>query len=192
MLQLQRNGEWKRGRELLIESIRHDDPELLPFIQSLAEHVEQRAPRTAVFMVANPDTVPQALMHNLKHNCVLHEQNVILSVVFHERAYIEGEEAVVVTPLAEGFWRVCINYGFMNVADIPKALQICESHGIDLEPMRTSYFVSRETVVPTRGDGMWQWRERLFAAMSRNAGSVVEFFKIPNNAVIELGTRVQI
>ncbi len=183
---------WKRGRELLIDSIRHDDPELLPFIQSLAEHVEQRAPRTAVFMVANPDTVPQALMHNLKHNCVLHEQNVILSVVFHERAYIEGDEVVAVTPLAEGFWRVCVNYGFMNVPDVPHALKRCEAHGIDLEPMRTSFFVSRETVVPTRGDGMWQWRERLFAAMSRNAGSVVEFFKIPNNSVIELGTRVQI
>ena len=183
---------WKRGRELLIDSIRHDDPELLPFIQSLASHVDTRAPRTAVFMVANPDTVPQALMHNLKHNCVLHEQNVILSVMFHERAYVEGDEAVVVTPLADGFWRVCINYGFMNVPDVPAALKRCEHHGIELEEMRTSYFVSRETVVPTRGDGMWQWRERLFAAMSRNAGSVVEFFKIPNNAVIELGTRVQI
>ena len=183
---------WKRGRELLIESIRHDDPELLPFIQSLAEHVEQRAPRTAVYMVANPDTVPQALMHNLKHNCVLHEQNVILSVVFHERAYIEGDDVVVVTPLADGFWRVCVNYGFMDQPDVPRELQRCTVHGIDLEPMRTSFFVSRETVVPTRGDGMWQWRERLFAAMSRNAGSVVEFFKIPNNSVIELGTRVQI
>jgi KUP system potassium uptake protein len=183
---------WKRGRELLIDSIRHDDPELLPFIESLARHVDQRAPRTAVFMVANPDTVPQALMHNLKHNCVLHEQNVILSVVFHDRAYVEPDEAVVVTPLAEGFWRVSINYGFMNLADIPAALAHCAAHGIDLEPMRTSYFISRETVVPTRGDGMWQWRERLFAAMSRNAGSVVEFFKLPNNSVIELGTRVQI
>ena len=183
---------WKRGRELLIESIRHDDPELLPFIQSLAEHVEQRAPRTAVYMVANPDTVPQALMHNLKHNCVLHEQNVILSVVFHERAYVEGDDVVSVTPLADGFWRVCVNYGFMDLPDIPRELQRCAVHGIDLEPMRTSFFVSRETVVPTRGDGMWQWRERLFAAMSRNAGSVVEFFKIPNNSVIELGTRVQI
>jgi len=183
---------WKRGRELLIDSIRHDDPELLPFIQSLAQHVDQRAPRTAVFMVANPDTVPQALMHNLKHNCVLHEQNLILSVVFDERAYVEGPEAVVVTPLAEGFWRVTITYGFMNLPDIPAALKTCERHGIDLEPMRTSYFVSRETVVPTRGDGMAQWRERLFAAMSRNAGSVVEFFKLPNNSVIELGTRVQI
>ena len=183
---------WKRGRELLIESIRHDDPELLPFIQSLAEHVEQRAPRTAVFMVSNPDTVPQALMHNLKHNCVLHEQNVILSVVFDERAYVEGADAISVTPLAEGFWRVSIAYGFMNLPDIPASLKACEAHGIDLEPMRTSYFVSRETVVPTRGDGMAQWRERLFAAMSRNAGSLVEYFKLPNNSVIELGTRVQI
>jgi KUP system potassium uptake protein len=183
---------WKRGRELLIDSIRQDDPELLPFIESLARHVDQRAPRTAVYMVANPDTVPQALMHNLKHNCVLHEQNVILSVVFQERAYIEHSEGVVVTPLADGFWRVCINYGFMNVPDVPAALARCASHGIELEPMRTSYFISRETVVPTRGNGMWQWRERLFATMSRNAGSVVEFFQLPNNSVIELGTRVQI
>jgi KUP system potassium uptake protein len=183
---------WKRGRELLIESIRHDDPELLPFIESLAKHVDQRAPRTAVYTVANPDTVPQALMHNLKHNCVLHEQNVILSVVFHERAYIEHSDGVVVTPLADGFWRVCVNYGFMNIPDVPAALARCASFGIDVDPMRTSYFISRETVVPTRGNGMWQWRERLFATMSRNAGSVVEFFKLPNNAVIELGTRVQI
>jgi KUP system potassium uptake protein len=123
---------------------------------------------------------------------VLHEQNVILSVVFDERAYVEGDEVLVVTPLAEGFWRVSISYGFMNLPDIPTSLKACEAHGIDLEPMRTSYFVSRETVVPTRGDGMAQWRERLFAAMSRNAGSVVEFFKLPNNSVIELGTRVQI
>ena len=183
---------WKRGRELLLESIRKDDPELQPFIEALSAEVTQRAPRTAVYTVANPDTVPQALMHNLKHNCVLHEQNVILSVVFQERAWIEHSDGVVVTPLAPGFWRVCINYGFMNVPDVPAALARCASLGLEIEPMRTSYFISREVVVPTRGDGMWAWRERLFATMSRNAGSVVEFFKLPNNAVIELGTRVQI
>jgi len=183
---------WKRGRELLMESIRRDDPELLPFIESLAHHVEQRAPRTAVFMVGNPDTVPQALMHNLKHNCVLHEQNLILSVVFEERAYVEHEHALAVERLADGFWRVRINYGFMDLPDIPASLARCAEHGIDLEPMRTSYFISRETVVSTPGEGMWQWRERLYAAMQRNAGSIVEFFKLPNNAVIELGTRVQI
>ena len=143
-------------------------------------------------MVANPDTVPQALMHNLKHNCVLHEQNLILSVVFHERAYVEDDEHVRVTRLADGFWRVCINYGFMDVPDVPGSLRACLEHGIDLEPMRTSFFISRETVIATPGEGMWQWRERLYATMQRNAGSITEFFKLPNNAVIELGTRVQI
>jgi len=142
--------------------------------------------------VANPDTVPQALMHNLKHNCVLHEQNLILSVVFEARAWVEEAESVAVTRLADGFWRVRINYGFMDVPDVPASLARCTAHGIDLEPMRTSYFISRETVISTPGDGMWQWRERLYAAMQRNAGSIVEFFKLPNNAVIELGTRVQI
>ena len=97
-----------------------------------------------------------------------------------------------VVPLAPGFWRVSLNYGFMNVPDVPGALARIAGHGIDFEPMRTSYFISREVVVPTRGTGMAQWRERLFATMSRNAGSAVEFFKLPNNAVIELGTRVQI
>ncbi len=183
---------WKRGRELLIESIRKDDPELQPFIEALAGETMQRAPRTAVYTVANPGTVPQALMHNLKHNCVLHERNIILSVVFHERAWIEHADSVAVAPLAPGFWRVFVNYGFMNVPDVPAALARCVEHGLEFEPMSTSYFISREVVVPTRGDGMWQWRERLFATMSRNAGSVVEFFKLPNNAVIELGTRVQI
>ena len=183
---------WKRGRELLMESIRRDDPELQPFIESLVQHVDQRAPRTAVFMVGNPETVPQALMHNLKHNCVLHEQNLILSVVFDERAYVDQDEHVTVTRLADGFWRVRIDYGFMDVPDVPGSLARCADHGIDLEPMRTSYFISRETVISTPGDGMWQWRERLYAAMQRNAGSIVEFFKLPNNAVIELGTRVQI
>jgi KUP system potassium uptake protein len=184
---------WKRGRELLVEQMTADDPELVPFVSALSgDPLLQRAPRIAIYPVANVDRVPQAMLHNLKHNCVLHEQNVILSVVFDERAYVEGPEAVVVTPLAEGFWRVSISYGFMNLPDIPASLKTCESCGIDLEPMRTSYFISRETVVPTRGDGMAQWRERLFAAMTRNAGSLVEFFKLPNNSVIELGTRVQI
>jgi KUP system potassium uptake protein len=183
---------WKRGRELLFESIRQDGLELQPFIETLAADSMQRVPRTAVFAVADPGTVPQAMLHNLKHNCVLHEQNVILSVVFHERAYVERDEAIAVEPLAEGFWRVRLNYGFMEIPDVPAALARCGAHGIDFEPMRTSYFISREVVVPTRGAGMWHWRERLFAAMSRNAGSVVEFFKLPNNAVIELGTRVQI
>jgi len=183
---------WKRGRELLLESIRRDDPDLMPFIAALAADDIPRTPRTAVFTVANVGTVPQALLHNLKHNQVLHETNVILTVKFHEVPWIPFAERVQVEPLARGFWRVTVNYGFKNTPDIPQALSLCRTHGLAVEEAATSYFLSRETVVPTRGDGMAHWRERLFAAMTRNAGSVVEFFRLPNNAVIELGTRVRI
>ena len=184
---------WKRGRELLIDTIRSDDPELLPFITSLSEESMPRTSRTAVYAVANPDTVPQALMHNLKHNQVLHERNVILTVVFHDVPWVPFEDRVEVKPLVRGFWQVRVNYGFKNTPDIPQALELCRQHGLDINLFETSYFLSRETVVPTKGtQGMAHWRDKLFAAMSRNAGSVVEFFKLPNNAVIELGTRVQI
>jgi KUP system potassium uptake protein len=101
-------------------------------------------------------------------------------------------DRVAVTPLARGFWRVCVNYGFKNTPDIPQALELCKQHGLDINLFETSYFLSRETVVPTKGAGMAHWREALFATMSRNAGTVAEFFRLPNNCVIELGTRVQI
>lgn len=183
---------WRRGRELLVESIRHDDPELLPFVTALSADSVNRVQRTAVYAVANPDTVPQALMHNLKHNQVLHERNLILTVVFHEVPWIPFTERVQVQPLAPGFWRVEVNYGFKNTPDIPKALELCKAQGLPINLFETSYFLSREIVVPTRGSGMVHWREALFALMSRNAGSVAGFFKLPNNCVIELGTRVQI
>jgi KUP system potassium uptake protein len=186
---------WRRGRELLMDSIRHGDPELLPFVTALAaDSVKRinRVERTAVYAVANPDTVPQALMHNLKHNQVLHERNLILTVVFHEVPWIPFAERVQVQPLAPGFWRVQVNYGFKNTPDIPKALQLCKDRGLPINLFETSYFLSREIVVPTRGSGMAHWREALFALMSRNAGSVAGFFRLPNNCVIELGTRVQI
>jgi len=183
---------WRRGRELLIDSIRRDDPELLPFITGLATEKMHRVSRTAVYAVANPDTVPQALMHNLKHNQVLHERNVILTVVFHDTPWIPFEERVQVTPLVPGFWKVQVNYGFINKPDIPQALELCQAHGLPINLFETSYFLSREIVVPTRGAGMARWREALFAVMSRNAGSVAGFFQLPNNCVIELGARVQI
>ena len=183
---------WRRGRELLIESIRHDDPELLPFISGLLTDSVHRVPRTAVYAVANSGTVPQALLHNLKHNQVLHERNLILTVVFHDVPWIPFEERVEVQLLAPGFWRVQVNYGFKNMPDIPKALELCSAHGLSINLFETSYFLSREIVVPTKGAGMSHWRESFFALMSRNSGSVAGFFRLPNNCVIELGTRVQI
>jgi KUP system potassium uptake protein len=184
---------WKRGRKLLMEHIRRDDPDLLPFITSLATDEEaHRASRTAVYAVANPDTVPQALMHNLKHYQVLHEKNLILTVKFEGVPKVPLAERVQVTRLVEGFWRVQVSYGFMDEPDVPKALELCAQQGLPIDQGALSYFLSREIVVPTRGAGMAHWREALFAAMSRNAGSVADFFKLPHNCVVELGTRVQI
>jgi len=183
---------WRRGRELLIDSLRNEDPELLPFITALSSDDIHRVSRTAVYAVANPETVPQALMHNLKHNQVLHERNLILTVVFHDVPWIAFEDRVQITPMVAGFWKVQVNYGFKNTPDIPKALELCRAKGLAINLFETSYFLSRETVVPTRGSGMARWREAFFALMSRNAGSVAGFFRLPNNCVIELGTRVQI
>lgn len=183
---------WRRGRELLLSSLRNNDPELLPLIAALTTEHIHRVSRTAVYAVANPETVPQALMHNLKHNQVLHERNLILTVVFHDVPWIAFDERVQITPLVAGFWKVQVNYGFKNTPDIPKALELCRAKGLAINLFETSYFLSRETVVPTRGTGMAHWREALFAVMSRNAGSVAGFFRLPNNCVIELGTRVQI
>jgi KUP system potassium uptake protein len=184
---------WKRGRELLLEHIRRDDPELVPFVTAIAsDEAAVRVGRTAVYATASLETVPQALLHNLKHNQVLHERNVILTVVFHDVPWIAPAQRLEVSPLAPGFWTVRVNYGFKNTPDVPAALEQCAEKGLTINLYETSYFLSRETVVPSPGSGMAHWRESLFAAMARNAGSAVEFLKLPNNGVIELGTRVQI
>jgi KUP system potassium uptake protein len=185
---------WARGRALLLESIRSEGVALHDFVDTLKHDpaLRHRAQRTAVYPVAGAETVPQALLHNLKHNQVLHERNVILTVVFRELPWVGMSERVEVQALGSGFWRVNLHFGFMQKPDVPKALALCEAQGLKIPPFETSYFLSRETVVPTPGAGMAHWRERLFAAMSRNASSVAEFFRLPDNAVVELGTRVQI
>jgi len=183
---------WQRGRQLLMQGISSEGLELEPFIETLSDASIHRAQRTAVYAVANPETVPQALLHNLKHNQVLHETNVILTVKFAERPWVPEAERVALQALAPGFWRVALCYGFMDQPDVPQALALCAAKGLVIQPFETSYFLSRETVVPTPGAGMANWRERLFAALSRNAGSAAEFFHLPDNAVVELGTRVQI
>ncbi|MBP6225669.1 MAG: potassium transporter Kup [Rhizobacter sp.] len=183
---------WSRGRELLMNTIRRNGLALQPFIDSLDPRAIHRAERTAVYPVADPSTVPQALLHNLKHNQVLHERNVILTVVFREVPWVAMSERLEVASLGHGFWRVTLHFGFMQTPDVPRALTLAESHGLRIPAFETSFFLSRETVVPTPGGGMANWRERVFAAMSRNAGGVVEFFRLPGNAVVELGSRVEI
>jgi KUP system potassium uptake protein len=183
---------WARGRALLVHTIRADGLELQAFIDMLQAHPPHLIQRTAVYPVANPDTVPQAMLHNLKHNQVLHANNVILTVVFDEVPFVPDSERLQIQSLGDRFWRVSVHYGFMDKTDVPQALQGCTAQGLSIPEFETSYFLSRETVVSTPGAGMAQWREKLFATMSRNAGGVVEFFHLPDNAVVELGTRVQI
>ena len=185
-------ASWRRGRELLVGSISHGDPELLPFLQVLAIGDMPRAKRTAVYAVASAATVPQALLHNLKHNQVLHERNLILTVLFQDVPWVPVSERVSIEPLVPGFWRVEVNYGFKDTPDIPEALDSCKSAELPINLFETTYFLSRETIIPTRKPGMMLWREGLFAFMARNAGNMADFLRLPNNCVIELGTRVQI
>jgi KUP system potassium uptake protein len=185
-------ASWRRGRVLLMNSISKEDPDLLPFVQALATADMPRARRTAVYAVASRDTVPQALLHNLKHNQVLHERNLILTVVFHDVPYVPEADRVELEALATGFWRVTVNYGFKDTPDIPRVLSSCVSEDLAINMFETTYFLSVETVIPTKRPGMMLWREGLFAFMARNAGNIADFLRLPNNCVIELGTRVQI
>jgi KUP system potassium uptake protein len=185
-------ASWRRGRELLVENIDAADPPLVPFLQTLAAENINRARRTAVYAVPSTSTVPRALLHNLKHNQVLHERNLILTVAFHAVPWVAPGERVSIEPLAPGFWRVQVNYGFKDSPDIPLALSACKSAELPLDLFETTYFLSRETIVPVEKAGMSRWREGLFAFMARNAGNIADFLRLPNNCVIELGTRVQI
>ncbi|MET0356233.1 MAG: potassium transporter Kup [Cellvibrio sp.] len=183
---------WRRGRAIVLETIHKEGVDLQAFISSLTINEIQRSARIAIYPVADPSTVPQALLHNLKHNQVLHDHNIILTVRFSDSPWVEESERVALEDLGKNFWRLTLRFGFMEVPDVPNALKACTSQGLTIPLFQTSYFLSRETIVATPGNGMATWRESLFAAMNRNAGGVVEFFRLPDNAVVELGTRVQI
>ena len=163
------------------------------FMKSLLREPPQRVSGTAVYLTATPDATPQALLHSLKHFQTLHERVVFLTIEFRDVPWIAFEERVICERLGGNCWRVRVRYGFMNRPDATRALEHCGALGLEIEPMQTSYFVSRQRVVPSAGPGgMAYWRERLFAAMARNAGNVTDYFNIPTNRVVELGTRVLI
>ena len=184
---------WRRGREILFERLRQSTVPLAAFLESLFREPPARVPGTAVFLTATPDLTPHALLHNLNHNKVLHERVVFLTVEVSEEPWVAFESRVAVIPLGNGCWRMTARYGFMNQPDVAEALEIAGGLGLGFDMMTTSFFLSRQTVVPVRdSQGMALWRERLFAAMARNAGSAADYFNLPANRVIELGTKVQI
>ena len=183
---------WKQGRSMLRAKMREDSIELKGFLEAVFVSPPTRVEGTAVFLTAEPGTVPNALLHNLKHNKVLHKQNLFVTVRSHEVPWIGNDKRLEVIALGRHCWQVVIHYGFKNDPDVPQALQQLRGRGCEAEPMTTSYFLSRDTVVPTIGSGMAIWREKLFAQMHRNASSAADFLNLPNNAVVELGSKIEI
>lgn len=183
---------WKDGRELLSRSLRDGSIDLKSFLESVLLSPPTRVPGTAVFLSAEPGIVPNALMHNLKHNKVLHAQNLFVTRRAHEVPWIGLDKRLEVQALGSDCWQVVVHHGFKNDPDLPKALELLAGRGIDLNPMTTSYFLSRDIVTPTLGSGMAAWREKLFAAMHHGASAAAEYLNIPSNAVVELGSKVEI
>ncbi len=183
---------WKEGRRLLNEKMRSDAIDLPTFLESVFVSPPTRVAGTAVFLSAEQGAVPNALLHNLKHNKVLHETNLFVTVNNHEVPWIGLDGRLQVESLGHDCWQVVIHYGFKNDPDVPRALQLLKGRGADVEPMTTSFFLSRDTVIPTIGSGMAPWREKLFAQMHRNASGAADFLNLPNNAVVELGSKIEI
>jgi KUP system potassium uptake protein len=182
---------WRRGRELLIARL-ESGLNLRMFIDSLAEHPPVRVQGTAVFLSAAREGVPNAMLHNLKHNKVLHEINVILTVLTDDTPQVEPGKRLKLEPLGHGFYRMWLRYGFAEQPHIPAALTDCRWQGLGMDPMDTTYFLSQERVVASRQPGMATWRDKLFAFMSRNASPVTDFFRIPRNRIVELGAQIEI
>ena len=184
---------WRRGRALLHEEVRKEGIQLDVFLPGLMLSPPVRVPGTAVFMTADRGVVPQAFMHNLKHNKVLHERNVFLTVETLTIPIAPREKRLKIESIGEDFYRVTIKYGFMETPDVPLALmRSCDRGGIHFDPMETTYFASRETIVGSKHRGMPLWRDKLFAVMHRNAAPATGFFRIPGNRLVELGAQVEI
>jgi KUP system potassium uptake protein len=183
---------WHRGREIAMRRQRETGTPVGIFFESIARQAPLRVPGTAMFMAGNADAMPRALLRNFACNRVLHERVVLLTVIIREIPWASPSERIKVEALDHGFYRLTVYFGFMDRPDVSRALERCAQHGLAMEPLQTSFLLSRATVVPTPGEGMALWRERLFAAMARHARTAGDYFNIPPGQVIELGTKIEI
>ncbi len=183
---------WVQGRKLMGERLRDEAIDLNSFLDAVFIHPPTRVEGTAVFLSPDTGLTPNALMHNLKHNKVLHEHNVFITVRHHEVPWIGFDKRIEMEPLGHDCWQVVLHFGFKNDPDVPEALKLLAGRGIPLPDMDTSYFLSRDIVIPTFGDGMAIWREKLFASMHRNAAAAADFLNLPSNRIVELGAKVEI
>jgi KUP system potassium uptake protein len=184
---------WRRGRELVVREIKQGGLALAPFVANITEHPPLRVPGTAVFLTANQTAVPHALLHNLKHNKVLHERNVLLTVDMLETPVADAEERIHISAMGNEFYKLELRFGFAEDPNIPQALSLCSRGGLPFDLMDTTFFLSRENIVADKGrPGMVLWRDKLFVFMARNAVPATAFFQIPGNRLIELGAQVEI
>ncbi|MDO8901771.1 MAG: potassium transporter Kup [Phenylobacterium sp.] len=183
---------WMRGAQILTDKTRRDSIQLTELSEILKARAPHRAPGTAIFLTSDPDVAPVALMHNLKHNKVLHEKNVILTVRTTETPRVKDEDRIKIEPVNEDFKKVTVAYGFMESPNLPKALGLCRKLGLKFDIMATSFFLGRRSVVPSAQSGMPLWQDRLFIYLMRNAANPTDFFKIPPGRVVELGTQVTV
>jgi KUP system potassium uptake protein len=183
---------WHRGREITLATQMKSGVPLATFLESLAKDPPHRVLGTAIFLVDNADSVSRALLQNLACNKVLHERVIFLTVRIRSVPWVPAHKRVVIEPLGEGYWRMLVYFGFMDRPDISAALQLSARPGFELDPASTWFLLSRSTVIPSAKEGMVAWRERLFAAMARNARTAGDYFNIPSDQVIELGTKIEI
>jgi len=183
---------WKQGRAIMAERLRDDAIELKSFMEAVFVSPPTRVQGTAVFLVSEHGITPNALLHNLKHNKVLHETNLFVTVRQHEIPWIGFDKRSEMEPLGRDCWQVTLHFGFKNEPDVPEALALLHNRSFQLDDMETSYFLSRDIVIPTIGRGMSAWREKLFAGMHRNASAAADYLSLPTNRVVELGSKVEI
>jgi KUP system potassium uptake protein len=183
---------WKRGRQLLFQRLANETMPLGLFVNSIGGGSVQTVPGTAVFMTGSHQYVPHAMLHNMKHNKILHERNVLLTLVTRDIPYVDEAERLVISSVAHNFFLITGYYGFKEQPDVPALLASCADKGLDFDMMETSFFLSRERIIASVAPGMALWREKLFVAMSRNAAAATDFFQIPTNRVVELGTQIEL
>ncbi|MBI1369119.1 MAG: potassium transporter Kup [Planctomycetes bacterium] len=183
---------WKRGRAIAGRRIRENLTPLNAFLDNIKKYPPTRVRGTAVFLTGNPDLVPLAMIHNLKHNQVLHDKVILLTVNTAEQAYVRRKKRLEMEDLGNSIFKVAGTYGFMEDPDVPKLLEMCAEQGVKIEPMQVTYFLGRESYLATKRPGMAIWRERLFAILARNAMPANAFFHIPPNRVIEVGTQIEL
>jgi KUP system potassium uptake protein len=183
---------WRDGRAILYEKRQADALELRSFLEAVFMAPPLRVEGSAVFLTSGKGSVPNAMLHNLKHNKVLHKQNLFVNVQNHEVPWIAEDQRLEVDALGNGCWQVVVHYGFKDDPDVPGALSKLGDMGCKLEPMSTSYFLSRDSIVPTVGAAMSEWREKLFSQMHLNASSAADFLNLPSNSVVELGSKIEI